>query len=93
MIKATIAGEHFVLPSLKDAELLLQILERAKPVGAGYLGSGATFREVLYASRELAAVSVAIVADAPIMAWADYAAQRDADDSAKAAKTAPAVPA
>lgn len=47
MILATIAGENFVLQSLKDAELLLQILERATHVATGYIDHP-NFRSIAY---------------------------------------------
>ena len=58
MIKDTIAGESFVLQSLKDAELLLQILERATPVVARHVGP--EYREVLYTPACRQEFSIAI---------------------------------
>ncbi len=89
MIKATIAGESFVLQSLKDAELLLQILERATPVVARHVGP--EYREVLYTPACRQEFSIAISGATQILSADEYQALRDAD-TARAAAAAAATP-
>ena len=88
MIKATIAGESFVLQSLKDAELLLQILDRATPVVSRHVGP--EYREVLYAPACRPEFSGAISGAAQILSADEYQALRDADTARAAAAAAAA---
>ena len=86
MIQATIAGETFVLPSLKDAELLLQLLERAIPVRTGYL-EAPSFRPVVYRSEHEVEVSVDI-RTCELLTRAQFDELLAADRAAKAAVAA-----
>lgn len=84
MIKATIAGEEFVLPSLKDAEQLLQILERATPVSSGWIDKPDPHR-VLYVSDRDVEIAIEITSRTDLLTREQYQAAKVADAIAKAA--------
>lgn len=83
MIKATIAGESFVLPTLKDAELLLQILERASPVKSRHIGPD--YREVLYTPDFRPECSIAICSGGQILSFEEYQTLCAAEEQRRAA--------
>lgn len=86
MIVADIQGEKFVLASMADAETLLKILDRAKPVRQAFVETP-EFRSVLVANVYPREFSIAITS-AELFDEVGYQALKDTEAKAKAARTA-----
>lgn len=89
MIVASIAGEKFTLASLKDAETLLQILERATAVDSSYLDS--PWREV-YVKRSYPREISITIASGEVIDEAQFAKLK-ADEAQEKARKASSEPA
>ena len=81
MILATIAGENFVLQSLKDAELLLQILERATHVATGYIDHP-NFRSIAYTTGRNIECGISLTSR-DLLTEEDFKAAKAADRAAQ----------